>query len=54
MYESDVISKEGIDLWLINEDPLEQEGKAVALNSSVSFLTWLKEAKPSSDLEGVY
>jgi hypothetical protein len=33
------------------DDPLEREGKAMALKRITSFLTWLKEADPESDQE---
>jgi hypothetical protein len=33
------------------DDPLEREGKAVALSMITSFLRWLKEADPEGDQE---
>jgi len=50
LYDSNVVSEEGFESWVSADDPLEREGKAVALKMITSFLTWLKEAKPN-DLE---
>ena len=45
------MSEEGFESWVSVDDPSEREGKAVALKSITSFLTWLKEADPESDQE---
>ena len=46
LYDTCVISEEGVELWMMSEDPFEREGKAEALESSASFLTWLRETEP--------
>lgn len=51
LYDSNVVSEEGFETWVSADDPSEREGKAVALKSLTSFLTWLKEADPESDQE---
>ncbi len=51
LYDSNVVSEEGFESWVSVDDPSEREGKAVALKSITSFLTWLKEADPESDQE---
>ena len=51
LYDSNVVSEEGFETWVLVDDPLEREGKAVALKMITSFLTWLKEADPESDQE---
>ncbi|XP_046441878.1 eukaryotic translation initiation factor 4 gamma 1-like isoform X2 [Daphnia pulex] len=51
LYDSNVVSEEGFESWVSADDPLEREGKAVALKMITSFLTWLKEADPESDQE---
>ena len=51
LYDSNVVSEEGFESWVSVDDPLEREGKAVALKMITSFLTWLKEAYPESDQE---
>nr|CAH0099124.1 unnamed protein product [Daphnia galeata] len=51
LYDSNVVSKEGFESWLSIDDPLEREGKAMALKMMTSFLMWLKEADPESDQE---
>lgn len=51
LYDSNVVSEEGFESWVSVDDPLEREGKAVALKMITSFLTWLKEADPESDQE---
>ena len=49
LYDSNVVSEDGFETWVNTDDPSEREGKAVALKSLTSFLTWLKEADPESD-----
>lgn len=51
LYDSNVVSEDGFESWVSVDDPLEREGKAVALKMITSFLTWLKEADPESDQE---
>ncbi|XP_046637563.1 uncharacterized protein LOC124315885 isoform X2 [Daphnia pulicaria] len=51
LYDSNVVSEEGFESWVSADDPLEREGKAVALKMITSFLTWLKDADPESDQE---
>ncbi|XP_046441886.1 uncharacterized protein LOC124192564 isoform X3 [Daphnia pulex] len=51
LYDSKVVSEEGFESWVSADDPLEREGKAVALKMITSFLTWLKDADPESDQE---
>lgn len=51
LYDSNVVSEEGFETWVSVDDPSEREGKAVALKSLTSFLTWLKEADAESDQE---
>ena len=51
LYDSNVVSEEGFETWVNSDDPSERDGKAVALKSLTSFLTWLKEADPESDPE---
>nr|CAH0099116.1 unnamed protein product [Daphnia galeata] len=51
LYDSNVVSEEGFESWVSIDDPLEREGKAMALKMITSFLTWLKEADPESDQE---
>ena len=41
-----ISAEEGVELRIMSEDPLEREGKAEALESSPSFLTWLRETEP--------
>ncbi len=36
---------------MLVDDPLEHEGKDVALEMVNSFITWLKEADPVYDLD---
>lgn len=45
LYDSNVVSEEGFETWVAVDDPSEREGKAVALKSLTSFLTWLNEAE---------
>lgn len=49
LYDSNVVSEEGFESWVASDDPAERDGKAVAMKSITSFLTWLKEADPESD-----
>ena len=51
LYDSNVVSEEGFESWVSDDDPLERESKAMALKMITSFLTWLKEADPESDQE---
>ena len=51
LYDSNVVSEEGFELWTCTDDPMEREGKAVCLKMITSFFTWLKEADPDSDQE---
>ena len=54
LYDSNVVSEDGFEAWVQSDDNSEREGKAVALKSLTSFLTWLKEAEeadPESDQE---
>jgi translation initiation factor 4G len=51
LYDSNVVSEEGFESWVSIDDPLEREGKAMALKMITSFLTWLKKADPESDQE---
>nr|CAH0113663.1 unnamed protein product [Daphnia galeata] len=39
LYDSNVVSEEGFETWALVDDPLEREGKAVALKMIKSFLT---------------
>lgn len=43
-YDSEVVSEEAFDEWSKSQDPEEQEGKGVCVNSVKNFLRWLKEA----------
>lgn len=38
LYDENVISKEGFELWLVDKEPSEHEGKAMALKSAHAFL----------------
>jgi len=49
LYDGNVVSEEGFQSWAASEDPSEGEGKAIALKSVKSFMTWLNEADPDSD-----
>jgi len=51
LYDCNVVSEEGFTSWTTSDDPSEREGKAVALKSITSFLTWLNEAEAESDQE---
>jgi hypothetical protein len=51
LYDSNVVSEEGFESWVSADDPLEREGKAVALKMITSSLEWLKKADPESDHE---
>ena len=51
LYDGNVVSEEGFQSWAAGEDPSESEGKAIALKSVKSFMTWLNEADPDSDQE---
>uniref|UniRef100_T1J0U7 W2 domain-containing protein n=1 Tax=Strigamia maritima TaxID=126957 RepID=T1J0U7_STRMM len=48
LYDEEIISEDAFLLWEMSEDPVEQEGKGVALNSVRSFYVWLKEAENES------
>ena len=50
-YDSSVVSKDGFEAWVQSDDNSEREGKVVAINSVISFLTWLKEEDIQSDQE---
>nr|SVE89601.1 EOG090X0GPB [Daphnia sinensis] len=52
-YDSNVVSEEGFESWVSADDPLEREGKAVAMKMITSFLTWLKEADAESRLHAL-
>ncbi len=52
LYDSNVVSEEGFETWALVDDPLEREGKAVALKMIKSFLTCLLE--PLYDSEPLY
>ncbi|KAK8718708.1 hypothetical protein OTU49_014531, partial [Cherax quadricarinatus] len=43
-YDSEVVSEEAFELWAKFQDPEEQEGKGVCVNSVKNFMRWLKEA----------
>ncbi|XP_042241638.1 eukaryotic translation initiation factor 4 gamma 1-like isoform X3 [Homarus americanus] len=43
-YDSEVVSEEAFDEWAKSQDPEEQEGKGVCVNSVKNFMRWLKEA----------
>jgi len=43
LYQNDVISEDTCLVWEKSDDPAEREGKAVAINSTTKFFTWLKE-----------
>ncbi|XP_046457222.1 eukaryotic translation initiation factor 4 gamma 3-like isoform X2 [Daphnia pulex] len=49
LHDSNVVSEEGFESWVSVDDPLEREGKAVALKMITPFFTWLKEADSESD-----
>lgn len=39
------MSEEAFDEWAKSQDPEEQEGKGVCVNSVKNFMRWLKEAE---------
>jgi len=43
-YDSEVVGEEAFDEWAKSNDPEEQEGKGVCINSVKNFMRWLKEA----------
>ncbi len=51
LYDQDVLSEETFDAWEKCTDPAEQEGKGVAIKSTMQFLTWVKEADNEQDEE---
>ena len=51
LYDSNVVSEDGFEAWVQSDDNSEREGKVVAINSVISFLTWLKEEDIQSDQE---
>ncbi|KAK3893614.1 hypothetical protein Pcinc_002575 [Petrolisthes cinctipes] len=44
-YDSEVVSEEAFEEWSKSDDPEEQEGKGVCVNSVKNFMRWLKEAE---------
>jgi translation initiation factor 4G len=51
LYDCNVVSEESFTSWVTSDDPSEREGKAVALKSITSFLSWLSEPLAESDEE---
>uniref|UniRef100_A0A673NLZ8 W2 domain-containing protein n=1 Tax=Sinocyclocheilus rhinocerous TaxID=307959 RepID=A0A673NLZ8_9TELE len=49
LYDEDVIKEDGFYRWESSKDPVEQQGKGVALKSVTAFFTWLREAEDESD-----
>ena len=43
LYNDDVISQEGFDAWLKDNDKAEEQGKGVAIKSTTHFFTWMRE-----------
>ena len=38
-----MISQEGFDAWLKDNDKAEEQGKGVAVKSTTHFFTWMRE-----------
>lgn len=51
LYDNFALSKEGFFKWRDDADPLEQEGKGVALRSCQPFIKFLKESKDDETSE---
>ncbi|EFX79527.1 hypothetical protein DAPPUDRAFT_244701 [Daphnia pulex] len=51
LHDSNVVSEEGFESWVSVDDPLEREGKAVALKMITPFFTWLKEADSEIEMD---
>ncbi|KAL4622508.1 eukaryotic translation initiation factor 4 gamma 3-like [Arapaima gigas] len=49
LYDEDVISEDAFYKWETSKDPMEQQGKGVALKSVTAFFTWLREAEEESE-----
>lgn len=49
LYDHDCISEDAFLGWMVSEDPEEQEGKGVALNSCKQFFEWLKNAEEEDE-----
>ncbi|CAL4125583.1 unnamed protein product [Meganyctiphanes norvegica] len=43
-YDSEVVGEEAFNEWAKSNDPEEQEGKGVCINSVKNFMRWLQEA----------
>ena len=44
-----MISQEGFDAWLKDNDKAEEQGKGVAVKSTTQFFTWMREPDPDQD-----
>ncbi|KAK3869310.1 hypothetical protein Pcinc_025358 [Petrolisthes cinctipes] len=44
-YDFEVVSEEAFEEWSKSDDPEEQEGKGVCVNSVKNFIRWLREAE---------
>ncbi|XP_056399551.1 eukaryotic translation initiation factor 4 gamma 3 isoform X5 [Hyla sarda] len=49
LYDEEVISEDAFYRWESSKDPVEQNGKGVALKSVTAFFTWLREAEEESE-----
>ena len=49
LYNDDVISQEGFDAWLKDNDKAEKQGKAVAIKSTTHFFRWMQEPDDLDD-----
>lgn len=48
-YDSEVVSEEAFEEWARSDDPEEQDGKGVCVNSVKNFMRWLKEAEVETE-----
>ncbi|XP_034079539.1 eukaryotic translation initiation factor 4 gamma 1-like isoform X2 [Gymnodraco acuticeps] len=49
LYDEDVIKQEAFYKWESSKDPVEQQGKGLALKSVTAFFTWLREAEDEDE-----
>ncbi|VDI79057.1 translation initiation factor 4G [Mytilus galloprovincialis] len=49
LYDEDIISEDAFNQWEASKDPVEQEGKGVAMKQVFQFFTWLREADDEVD-----
>ena len=45
LYELDVISPESFTAWKSDTSSTNQQGKGVAVHSSIQFFTWMEESE---------